>query len=120
MEGSDIPGSVKGIDSLWVRRHNYDPKEMLKKYNQPFLGIYGQKDWVVPYRENIERLEDCFSGERRSLLSTAIAYGGAHGTETESQYVQLKENHSYWHFFRISATPMIEIVQFLRRHNFID
>jgi pimeloyl-ACP methyl ester carboxylesterase len=120
LDDTDIPSSIKGIDSLWVRNHNYDPGPSLEKYNQPLLYIYGERDWIVPYKENIERLKEIFSGERSKLLTTAVAHDAAHGTETKGQYVDLADNHSYYHFFRISSTPMIEIINFLRKHQFID
>ncbi|MEL6851565.1 MAG: hypothetical protein AAFP92_23790, partial [Bacteroidota bacterium] len=120
LDNTDIPPSVAGIDSLWVRRHSFDPEAVLSQYTHPFLAIYGQRDWIVPYEENIAQLEACFSRKRRSLLTTHVAYDGEHGIETRARYVDLGRNQSYWHFFRISPQLTIETVNFLRRHRFIE
>ena len=120
LDDTDIPPSPAGIDSLWVRRHSYDPGPSLAAFDKPMLAIYGQKDWIVPYEENIARLEDeLFSGERSKLLKTVVAYASEHGTEAEAKYVSLGENKSYWHFYRISPQVLIEIVDFLEKNGFL-
>lgn len=119
LDDTDIPPSIEGIDSLWVRRHNYDPGETLKKINRPFLAIYGQRDWVVPYRENIERLNELFGEEHKDKLNTIVAFNAEHGTDTEEKYVTLNDKLSYWHFFRISPQLRLEIISFLKKYDLI-
>lgn len=119
LEDTDIPESAEGINKLWVRRHDYDPGAELAKFNKPFLAIYGEDDWIVPYNENISRLESLFSDKRRDLLTTIVAPNAQHGTETEGTYVTLANNLSYWRFFRISPVVQIELIKFLKTHKFI-
>ncbi|MEM6321453.1 MAG: alpha/beta hydrolase [Bacteroidota bacterium] len=120
LEDTDIPANTADIANLWVQRHAYDPTEVLKKYNHPFLAIYGGIDWIVPAKENIAELEAAFSNERNSLLRTAIAHNAEHGTEVKNEHITLAEYKSYWHFFRISPQVLIEIVEFLRDNQFIE
>lgn len=120
LDDTDIPSSSKAIDSLWVRRHAFDPGSELGNFSNPFLAIYGEIDWIVPYKENIARLNKLFSDDRSELLTTIIAHDSEHGTEVKDQYITLGNGKSYWHFFRISPQVLIEIIEFLRRNNFID
>jgi len=108
------------MGTLWVRRHNYDPGKKLTAFNKPFLAIYGEIDWIVPYKENIERLHKLFPNERQKLLKTVVAHDAEHGTETKGKYIELSEGESYWRFFRISPVVQIEIIEFLKIHGFID
>lgn len=120
LDDTDIPPDAAGIENLWVRRHDFNPQKVLEKYNKPFLAIYGGIDWIVPYKENIDRLEKAFIGSRKSLLKTAVAHKAEHGTEVKGAYVSLAENKSYWHFFRISPQVLIELIQFLKNNEFIE
>ena len=120
LDATDIPKNKKDINSLWVRRHNYDPAKALKSFNQPYLAMFGETDWTVPFKENIELFDQYFSGDRSQLLIKVIARNAEHGTETPEEYVKLPSGESYWHFYRISPQVLIEIVDFLRTHKFID
>lgn len=120
LDATDIPKNKKDINSLWVRRHNYDPAKALKSFNQPYLAMFGETDWIVPFKENIELFDQYFSGDRSQLLIKVIARNAEHGTETPEEYVKLPSGESYWHFYRISPQVLIEIVDFLRTHKFID
>jgi pimeloyl-ACP methyl ester carboxylesterase len=120
LEDTDIPSSAAAIDSLWVRRHAFDPGPVLANFDRPYLAIYGETDWIVPHRENIALLKRYFSGDRRKLLTTVLAFRAEHGTETKDEYVELPGGASYWHFFRISPQVQVAIVDFLRKHKFID
>lgn len=119
LDDTDIPKTAEDINSLWVRRHSYDPKKALESFTKPYLAIYGETDWIVPYKENIELLKSYFSGERSSLLTTIIARNAEHGTETPGEYVNLSTGQSYWHFYRISPQVWIEIVRFLEKNKFL-
>lgn len=118
LENTDIPKSESEINSLWVKRHNFNPENVLKNYNEPFLGIYGQRDWIVPPKENIELLEEYFRGNSENL-TTVIAYNAEHGMEMEAKWINLEQNQSYWHFYRISPQVRISIVEFLKKHELI-
>ncbi len=120
LDETDIPSSIAGIDSVWVRKHDYDPKDVLRNFNKPFLGIFGDKDWVVPYKENIARLEELFTGDRRNLLNTAVAYNTGHGLFTSPGNVNISGDVSYWHFVRASPIIKLEIIAFLRKYGFIE
>ncbi|NND63486.1 MAG: prolyl oligopeptidase family serine peptidase [Flavobacteriaceae bacterium] len=120
LDDTDVPSSIETMDELWVRRHNYNPGPQLSEFDKPFLGIYGEIDWIVPYKENIDRLKKLFTGDRNKLLKTVVAYQAEHGTEVKGKFTSLSEDKSYWRFFRISPQVLIEIVDFLKTHNLID
>lgn len=119
LDDTDIPKSMNEMDNLWVRRHDYDPRESLANYNQPLLMIYGERDWIVPHAENVNRLKEIFSGDRAKLLTTVVAHNAEHGTETEGKYIQLGEGQSYWHFYRIAPEVTIEIVKFMKENGWM-
>lgn len=118
LDDTDIPKEVSEINNLWVRRHNYDPEKSLSNFEKPFLAIYGERDWIVPFDENINVLEDYFL-TRKNNLNTVVAYNAEHGMEMEAKWINLNNNHTYWHFYRISPEVRIEIVKFLRKYNLI-
>lgn len=120
LDDTDIPANTAAIDSLWVRRHNFDPGNVLSKFDHPFLAIYGEIDWIVPYRENVDRLENLFSGDRKENLNVVIAHDAEHGTETKGKYISLKKDTSYWRFFRISPSVQIGIIDFLKKYSLIQ
>lgn len=119
LEDTDIPSNEKAIEYLWVRRHAYDPGPMLEEINIPYLAIYGEKDWVVPYKENTERLKSVFDGKRPELLTTVVAPGAQHGMEVDSKKIELAGGNMYWRFFRISPYVTTALIDFLTAHNFI-
>ncbi|MEM6265808.1 MAG: alpha/beta hydrolase [Bacteroidota bacterium] len=119
LDDTDIPKDAADIKNLWVRRHNYDPQATLAHYTQPFLAIYGDRDFIVPYKENIALLETYFA-DRPENLQTVVAFNAEHGMETEPKWVNLGNDQSYWHFYRISPQVRIELANFLRKHALID
>lgn len=118
LENTDIAKSENDISNLWVRRHSFNPENVLRDYGKPFLGIYGQRDWIVPQKENIELLKVYFKDNIDNLM-TVNAYNAEHGMETEAKTIDLGQNNSYWHFYRISPEVRISIVDFLRKHDLI-
>lgn len=120
LDPTDIPKNKEEINSLWVRRHNYDPSTALNSFQKPYLAIFGETDWIVPFKENIQLLDQFFSGDRSRLLTKVVARNAEHGTETPAEYISLPSGESYWHFYRISPQVLIEIVDFLRINKFID
>ncbi len=119
LEDTDIPKNAVDINNLWVRRHDYNPKKVLNNYNKPFLAIYGDRDWIVPYKENVSALNTYFSNNKDNL-KTVVAYNAEHGMEMEAKTIDLGNNQSYWHFYRISPEVRIEIVNFLEKHGFLE
>ena len=119
LDDTDIPESSASINNLWVRRHDFDPEQVLSSFNKPFLAIYGQRDWIVPFEENIQILRSYFA-DRTELLNTVVAFNAEHGMEMESKQVDLGNNQSYWHFYRISPQVRIEIINFLTKYKFIE
>ncbi|MBO6795323.1 MAG: alpha/beta hydrolase [Balneolaceae bacterium] len=117
---TDIPYTADEIESLWVRRHAYDPGTTLKTFNKPMLAVFGEIDWIVPYQPNLERLEQYFSGERADLLTTLVIPNAEHGTEVSGDFIDLPNGDSYWRFYRISPWLTIEVIDFLKTNNFID
>ena len=115
LEETDIPKSVSEIKNLWVRRHDFDPKRTLQSFSKPLLAIYGDRDWIVPKKENTALLKEYFL-DNPNDLTTVIAYNAEHGMETEAKWVELAPNQSYWHFYRISPQVRIGIVDFLNKH----
>ena len=84
------------------------------------LAIYGTKDWIVPFQENTKRLKSFFKEDQTDLLKVVWAHEGGHSLEAEDRYVTINENQDYYHFFRISPEVSIELISFLRKHQFID
>ena len=119
LEDTDVPANKDEIDNLWVRRHNYDPGRVLRKFTNPLLAIYGGTDWISPPKENVDLLKNYFA-DRMDLLTTVIAYNAEHGLEKEARMVEIADGPPYWHFYRIAPELRIELVKFLRKHNFID
>ncbi len=119
LDDTDIPADASGINDLWVRRHNYDPAKVFSKFNNPFLAIYGEIDWIVPYKENVAELEQFFDGDRKKLLTNVVVHNAEHGTEVKGDYIKLTNNKSYWHFYRISPEVSISIIDFLVNNGFI-
>lgn len=119
LENTDIPADAAAIEKLWVRRHAFDPKPVLRAYNKPFLGVYGERDWIVSPEQNIKNLRDCFAG-KEDKLRTHIAYNAEHGMETEGKYVTSGFNLSYKHFYRISPDLKIALVDFLREFGLVE
>ncbi|NRB59270.1 MAG: alpha/beta hydrolase [Winogradskyella sp.] len=119
LDDTDIPKSKDDINNLWVRRHDYDPESALHNFNKPLLAIYGEIDWIVPFKENVDVLHKIYKNEKRKLLKTIIAYDAEHGTETEEKLVTLTNKISYWRFYRIAPIVQISIIDFLYDNQFI-
>lgn len=119
LEKSDIPASAQEMEKLWVRRHNYDPKKALEKFDQPFLAIYGEKDWIVPADENTKLLKSYFKNAP-NMLRSQVAYQADHGMEMGSKWINMDGNQSYWHFYRTSPELPILLIDFLDQFDLIE
>lgn len=120
LDVTDIPKNAEDISNLWVRRHDYDPAKAYNKIMVPLLAMYGEKDWIVPYKENTALLEQYYKGDRKKYLKTVLLPEAEHGTEVQEGYRTLPNNHTYWRFFRISPNVQIELIEFLRQNKFLN
>ncbi|XOV67789.1 MAG: alpha/beta hydrolase [Fluviicola sp.] len=119
LEETDVANSLEEMKNLWVVRHNFDPELVLRNFSNPFLALYGERDWIVPVTENTDLLLEYFA-ETPELLTTVNVYNADHGMEMESRLVQLESGLSYRHFYRVSPEVRIEIVEFLALHGYIE
>ncbi len=53
----NIPKGQNDEDILWWRKNTFDPKDYLKKIKCPVLSIFGEKDVLVPPKENEARMD---------------------------------------------------------------
>ena len=120
LETTDIPKSKSDIKNLWLRRHNYDPSDAITKCKVPYLAIFGENDWVVPYKENITRLNELVDEDKMKYIKVVVLPDAEHGTDVAEKYQILENQNSYWRFFRISPHLQIEMIQFLKKNNFTD
>ena len=120
LDDTDVPADVDAMDQLWVRRHAYDPARSWRQFDGPVLAVFGERDWIVPLRENTERLRSFFPNGRTDQLHIVIAPEGGHSTEAPDQWVKLTDDHRYYRFFRVSPVLSIEVIQFLRKWNYMD
>ena len=122
---SDIPESAADLKNLWVRRNRYDPAADLKAFQGPFLSILGEKDRVVPWKENAEKFEALFSAAGKSNYRVVVIPGAPHWME-HSDMVRdfgrvraLRSTNFYFKFDRVVPGAMDEIVVFLRDYDFL-
>ena len=118
LETTDVPKTKEEISNLWVRRHAYNPSEALQNAKVPYLAMFGERDWIVPYKTNSTRLQDTYGNKEK--LNIILIPNAEHGTEASESSVQLSENQSYWRFFRVSPYVQIELIGFLMDNGFID
>ncbi|NNE65995.1 MAG: alpha/beta fold hydrolase [Pyrinomonadaceae bacterium] len=120
LEDTDKPTGTEGIANLWVRRHSYDPRKALAAFEGPLLALYGDKDWIVPRKENIAVLRDLFQGTRSNNLRVHSFYNADHGMTVGDDSIKLPGNQSYFRFFRVTPKLQIEILSFLREYGLTD
>ena len=73
----------------------------------------------MPLNENVERLKELFPENNRSNLKIVVAKGANHGADVSDELITLPSGNSYFHFFSIAPYLTVEIIDFLRTHNFI-
>jgi pimeloyl-ACP methyl ester carboxylesterase len=113
-EPSDIPTSVAGIDSLWVRLNDYDPATDLGTLRIPILAFFGGADEVVPPAENVAALRRITSEAGNTRVRVVVVPSGDHGLFQEEADQPLGGT-TYWRFGRVSPLVVEEVLGFLRR-----
>ena len=122
---SDIPQSPEDLKKLWVKRHQYDPAEDLKGFKAPFLSILGEKDRVVPWKENAKRFEELFREVGKTNYRIVVIPSAPHRLEHGNTLRNLgrtaafKSNSFYFKFDRVVPGVMEELIQFLKDYGFL-
>lgn len=73
----NLPNGEKDEDILWWRKNAFEPNEYLKKMKCPVLSIFGEKDVLVPPKENEARMDSLLklSGTQYKIVTIK---GAAH------------------------------------------
>ena len=122
---SDIPESPEDLDKLWVKRNRYDPGEDLKNFEGPFLSILGERDRVVPWKENSKRFQDLFDQAGKTNYKIIVIPGAPHRMEHGNMVrdfgrVRALRSHPYYFKFdRVVPGVMDEQIRFLREYDFL-
>lgn len=112
-ERSDIPTSVAGLDSLWVRLNDYDPAPDLARLRIPILALYGGADEVVPAALNVAALRRAAT---QAAVTTVVVPEGDHGLSQPSGEFLFGEAR-HFRFGRLSPLYFEEMLRFLRARN---
>jgi len=113
-ETSDIPASVAGLDSLWVRLNDYDPAPDLRRLAMPMLAFFGESDEVVPPAENVSALRRLTSDAGNERVRIVVVPNGDHGLFHDDGVQSLEGGEPYWRFGRLSPLYLEEILRFLQ------
>lgn len=125
LDDDDLIDNKEDMKALWVRRNRYDPAQDLQSFQGPFLSILGEKDWVVPYRENSLRFEALFSEAGKKNYRIAVIPSAPHWLEHGNVLrdlgwiSSLSSTHYYYKFDRVVPGVMDEMVVFLREYDFL-
>lgn len=109
-EPSDIPTSVAGLDSLWVRLNDYDPAPDLARLRIPILALYGGADEVVPAAANVAALR---RAAVQAPVTTVVVPEGGHGLSQPNGEFRFGEER-HFRFGRLSPLYFEEMLRFLR------
>jgi hypothetical protein len=117
------PSSVPALDGLWVRRYAYDPADDLRRIGVPYLGVFGEDDFIVGWRESVSALERAFAGDRAELLTTVVVAGQGHSVEHGDTRRSLATDDGrgvidYFKFDRVDARFMQAVAEFLVSRGF--
>ncbi len=106
----DLPESDDYEDIQWVRRNQYDPGPDLRRIKVPFLAIYGERDYVVPPEENVEKLRAYLGEAGNSDVTVVVVARAGHSLSAPGELRRLPgqrvENY-YWLWPKVPA----EVVQ---------
>gem|GEM_PF-2643102 len=125
LDDDDLIDNKEDMKALWVRRNRYDPGQDLQSFKGPFLSILGEKDWVVPYRENSLRFEALFSEIGKKNYHIVVLPSAPHWLEhgnvlRDLGWVSsLSSTHYYYKFDRVVPGVMDEMVLFLKKYDFL-
>lgn len=122
----DYADSPEAMKEMWVQRFSYDPGQHLKEYDGPYLAIFGENDPVVPYQEQIDRLDELFAESDRANVHAKIIAKGSHGLEHGHRVVDMGKGQSstlpeyYFKFDRVAYGAMQYIVDFLDEYEMLS
>ena len=115
----DVPATAAGLDSLWVRRYDYDPAEDLRQMDVPFLAFYGAEDQIVPASTNAPLMRRLLRGNEnaRVVVVPKTGHGLGHGSEMRTLSIpQGRYDTHYWKFYRVAPDYIAPLRTFLREH----
>jgi len=101
----DVPVTAAGLDSLWVRRYDYDPATDLREMDMPMIVFYGAEDQIVPASENAPLMRRLLQGNENARVVVVPKTG--HGLGQGSQMRSLstpdgRYDTHYWKFYRVA------------------
>ena len=122
----DYADSAQDIKNMWVQRFSYDPDRSYQRIMKiHILAVFAEKDPVVPYQKQIERLKQ-FKQEVPSLnVSTKIIPSAFHSMEHGPEVRDLgrdavsEQPTYYYKYDRVAHGAIGYIVNFLDTHNFL-
>jgi pimeloyl-ACP methyl ester carboxylesterase len=114
----DVPATAAGLDSLWVRRYDYDPAADLRQLDVPFLAFFGENDRITPPAENVPRLRQLLSEEGAAPFRIVVVPEAGHGLGQGSRVRTLSTDRRglapyYWKFYNVAPDYLSTLLAFL-------
>jgi len=115
----DYVSSPDDFEKLWVQRFRYNPTGDIIAYPGPYLAIFGEDDFIVPYKKQIRRLDDLMSKTEKTNYKAIVIPKAGHGLEHGSLSRELIPNTTYFKFDRVAYGALQHIIDFLKSEDFI-
>jgi pimeloyl-ACP methyl ester carboxylesterase len=115
----DVPATAAGLDSLWVRRYDYDPADDLRRMGMPFLAFYGAEDQIVPARENAPLMRRLLADNENARVVVVPETGHGLGQGSEMRALPTPDGRydtHYWKFYRVAPDYLAPLLRFLDEH----
>ncbi len=113
--GDDIPRRLEDMPRLWLRRFSYDPTPFLKNLGDlPYLAVFGEKDPIVPFAENVEAFESTGSDVRVVVLKES-----GHGYDFDERAITLPSGREFWLFEGPDTGFTTATLTFLKERGFL-
>jgi uncharacterized protein len=117
-EIGDVPATAAGLDSLWVRRYDYDPAPDLQRIDAPVLAFFGENDRVVPPIDNVplfrQLMADAGKENARAVVLPATGHGFGQGSQVRTlDTPRGRYDAHYWKFYRPSPDYQRLLIRFL-------
>ncbi|NQX94539.1 MAG: alpha/beta hydrolase [Erythrobacter sp.] len=111
----DSPAPREDMSKLWLRRFRYDLARFLAGLGDlPYLVVFGTKDPIVPYRENVTALEDMGDDTKIVLLPES-----GHNYDFSESKTAPPSGKSVWIFEATDAGFATSTIEFLREPGFM-
>ncbi|MEO0661693.1 MAG: hypothetical protein AAFZ87_09160, partial [Planctomycetota bacterium] len=114
----DFPPSADQLDRIWLRRHSYDPTALLSGLSDvPYLGVFGERDDVVPASTNVENLRTLLIAAGNERFRIEVVPGLPHSTERGNVFRVFPGaagGLSYFKFDRVEPVFFSSTIEFLR------